>query len=231
MKLSFDPRTKLYLLILANLTLFLHISLMAEMILAVLLLSLYFLSGKKKHGIRMAILYGVLVGMDILVIPVAEGFLLNLVSLLSVGFRMMLPCIISGAYVFSTTTVGEMVCAMRRLKIPDLIIIPCVTVLRFFPTIGEDYRQIRNAMSFRGIASDRVSLFRHPVRSLEYILIPLLINSSSVANDLSVAALTKGIRMPGKHTSMTELRMEWYDWICMAACTMPFLLFPGGIIL
>lgn len=67
---------------------------------AVLLLSLYFLSGKKKHGIRMAILYGVLAGMDILVIPVAEGFFLNLVSLLSVGFRMMLPCIISGAYVF-----------------------------------------------------------------------------------------------------------------------------------
>lgn len=230
MSLRLDPRAKLYLLILSNLTLFLHISLTAEIILVILLLSLYFLSGKVKSGIRMTVLYTALIGIDVLVISIADGLLLNILSLLSVGIRMMLPCIISGAYAFSTTTVGEMVCGLRKLKIPEFIIIPCVTVIRFFPTIAEDYRQIRNAMAFRGIASGHMALLRHPAQSMEYILMPLLMNSNSVAQDLSVAAMTKGISLPGQHTSMTELHMSLSDWVYMLACTIPFILFLGGVL-
>ena len=88
----------------------------------------------------MLLIYSVLVGFDFFLIPVADGIVLNVISLFSVGIRMMLPCVISGAYTFSTTSVGEMVCALRKLKISETIIVPCVTVIRFFPTIGEDYR-------------------------------------------------------------------------------------------
>ena len=224
MSLRLDPRSKLYLLILANLTLFLHVNLTTEVLLVVLYLSLYFLAGKTKSGLRMTVIYGVLVGIDVFVIPIAEGIALNVLSLLSVGIRMMLPCVISGGYAFSTTTVGEMVCGLRKLRIPETIIIPCVTVVRFFPTIAEDYRQIRSAMALRGVTS------RNPAQMLEYVLIPLLMNSNNVAQDLSVAAMTKGISLPGQHTCMTELQMRWYDWGYMLACTMPFVLFLGGVI-
>lgn len=224
MKLRLDPRAKLYLLILGNLTLFLHVSLATEIILVALLLSLYFLAGKIKSGIHMTAVYAMLVGIDLFVIPIADGILLNTLSLLSVGIRMLLPCVISGGYAFSTTTVGEMVCGLRRLKIPETIIIPSVTVVRFFPTIAEDYRQIRNAMALRGIAT------KNPALMLEYILIPLLMNSNNVAQDLSVAAMTKGISLPGQHTSMVELKMMWYDWGYMIACTVPFALFLGGVL-
>lgn len=66
---------------------------------------------------------------------------------------MMLPCIITGAYAFSTTTVGELTAALRRMHLPESIIIPCAVVVRFFPTVGEDYRHIRAAMALRGIAA------------------------------------------------------------------------------
>ena len=230
MKIRLDPRAKLYLLVLANLTLFFHISLTAEITLATLLLLLYFLAGKYKSGVRMTLIYAVMVSLDFLVIPVANGLLPNIVSLLSVGIRMMLPCIISGAYAFSTTTVGEMVCGLRKLKIPEFIIIPSVTVVRFFPMIAEDYRQIRNAMAFRGIAYETGSLLRHPIQSLEHILMPLLMNSSNVAQDLSVAAMTKGISLKGTHTSMTELSLTFFDWFYMLICTVPFILYFGGIL-
>ena len=223
MAIRLDPRAKLYLLVLANLTLFLHVNLLTEVIVVALYLSLYFLAGKKKSGLRMTVVYAVLVGMDLFLIPVAEGFFLNILSLLSVGIRMLLPCVISGGYAFSTTTVGEMVCGLRKLRVPETIIIPCVTVVRFFPTIAEDYRQICNAMALRGITS------RNPAQMLEYVLIPLLMNSNNVAQDLSVAAMTKGLSLPGQHTSMVELRMRWYDWGYMLACTVPFILFLGGV--
>lgn len=224
MKLRLDPRAKLYLLVLANLTLFLHVNLVTEVVLVMLYLSLYFLAGKRKSGIRMTAVYAALVSIDLFVIPIAEGITLNVLSLLSVGIRMLLPCVISGGYAFSTTTVGEMVCGLRKLKIPETIIIPMVTVIRFFPTIAEDYHQIRNAMALRGIS------FRNPMEALEYILIPLLMNSNNVAQDLSVAAMTKGISLPGQHTSMVELSMKWYDWCFMIACTLPFVLFLGGVL-
>ena len=230
MPVRLDPRAKLYLLLLSNLTLFLHVSLRAEILLVILLLFLFFLSGKLKSGIRMTIIYSALVGIDFFVIPVAEGLLLNFLSMLSVGIRMMLPCIISCAYAFSTTTVGEMVCGLRKLKVPECIIIPCVTVVRFFPTIAEDYRQIRSAMAFRGIAIGNVALLRHPAQSLEYILMPLLMNSNNVAQDLSVAAMTKGISLPGQHTSMIELKMTPFDVLYMLTCTIPFILFLGGVL-
>lgn len=230
MNIRLDPRAKLYLLLLGNLTLFLHISLTTEIILVGFYISLFFLAGKTKSGLRMGLIYGVLVSIDLWVIPIADALLLNMLSLLSVGIRMMLPCIISGAYAFSTTTVGEMVCGLRKLKVPESIIIPTVTVIRFFPTISEDYRQIRNAMALRGIAVGKLALLRQPMQSLEYILIPLLMNSNNVAQDLSVAALTKGIGLPGQHTSMVELKMTVLDWSYMVICTLPFAAFLGGVL-
>ena len=113
--------------------------------------------------------------------------------------------------------------ALRRMHLPESIIIPCAVVVRFFPTVGEDYRHIRAAMALRGIAAGRGALLRHPVQSLEYILMPLLMNSNNVAQDLSAAALTKGIGLPGRHTCMTELRLTAWDFLYPALCTLPLL--------
>ena len=100
----------------------------------------------------------------------------------------------------------------------------------FFPTIAEDYRQIRNAMALRGIASGGWGLVRHPAQSLEYILIPLLMNATNVAQDLSVAALTKGLGREGEHTSRTLIRMTVVDWLVMIVVTLPLALDIAGVI-
>lgn len=228
MKLCFDPRMKLYLLLLANLLLFFHVNTKTEAVITVLFLIPFFLYGKWKSGIRFGLIYLTLLLLEPLAVVVTHDFLRNLLGMLSVGFRMMLPCIITGAYAFSTTTVSEFVCALRRIHVPESVIIPCMVVIRFFPTIREDYHQIKNAMALRGIAVGNLALLRHPAQSLEYILIPLLMNASNVAQDLSVAALTKGIGRKGNHTSMVEIKMKAADWGYMALCTVPFAMFLGG---
>ena len=113
---------------------------------------------------------------------------------------------------------------MRRMHVPEAVVIPCVVVIRFFPTIAEDYRQIRNAMALRGISSGGWGIVRHPTQSLEYILIPLLMNATNVAQDLSVAALTKG-----EHTSHTKIRMTVIDWLVMIVVTVPLALDITGV--
>lgn len=153
-----------------------------------------------RPGLRLTAIYGVLLALDLWAVPRAENSpFLNVVALFSIGIRVMLPCIITGAYAFSTTTAGELVCALRSMHVPESVIIPCAVVIRFFPTVGEDYRQIRAAMALRGIAEGKAALLLHPAQSLEYILMPLLMNGNNVAQDLSVAALTKGIGRRAAH--------------------------------
>ena len=116
MRFRMDPRAKLYLLLLANLMLFFHVGTGAEAVATGLFLLLFFLSGHTRTGIRLSVVYFGLLAIDLFVVPLAgEGILLNLLSLVSVGIRMMLPCIITGAYAFSTTTVGELWCGSSLL--------------------------------------------------------------------------------------------------------------------
>lgn len=231
MMFRLDPRAKLYLLLVANLMLFFHVSTVAEACMTVLFLMPFFLTGKPRAGVRLGVIYGVLLALDVLSAPVAgQGSALDVVAMASVGLRMILPCIITGAYAFGTTTAGELTCALRAMRVPESVIIPCAVVIRFFPTVKEDYRQIRAAMALRGIAGGRGALLLHPVQSLEYILMPLLMNGNNVAQDLSVAALTKGIGLPGKHTCMQELHPTALDWLYPALCTLPMLLFFGGVL-
>ena len=53
-------------------------------------------------------------------------------------------------------------------------------------------------------------------------------NATGVAQDLSVAALTKGIGIRGPHTCHTEIRMHGIDWAWMVICTVPLALGIGG---
>ena len=52
----------------------------------------------------------------------------------------------------------------------------------------------------------------------------------TVSQDLSVAALTKGIGLPGRHTSMIELCPKAADILYSLLCTLPMLLFWGGVL-
>ena len=219
--LHVDPRAKLYLLLLGNFLLFFHVSLKVEAITIVFVLVLLWLDGKRKSCLHFSVFYLVLVAIDCFTISTSDGKIWNLIAMIAGGIRMMVPCLVTGAYAFTTTTMGEFVCAMRRMHIPESIIITSSVVIRFFPTIIQDYRKISQAMQLRGMAYGRFSWITHPFQTLEYVLVPLLMNSSYAAQDLSVAALTKGIGLSGKHTCLTQIRFRVSDGIIMLLCTMP----------
>lgn len=208
---TLDPRAKLYLLLVANLMLFFHVGLATQIVMVVLFLLPLLAAARWRTALNFGVTYAVL-------------------TALAVGVTMMLPCFITGAYTFTTTSASAFICAMRRMRVPEAVVIPCVVVIRFFPTIAEDYRQIRNAMALRGIASGGWGLVRHPAQSLEYILIPLLMNATNVTQDLSVAALTKGLGREGEHTSRTLIRMTVVDWLVMIVVTLPLALDIAGVI-
>lgn len=147
---TLDPRAKLYLLLVANLMLFFHVGLATQIVMVVLFLLPLLAAARWRTALNFGVTYAVLTALGMLD-PDALGLpWLHVVSALAVGVTMMLPCFITGAYTFTTTSASAFICAMRRMRVPEAVVIPCVVVIRFFPTIAEDYRQIRNAMALRG---------------------------------------------------------------------------------
>ena len=146
------------------------------------------LSGRWTAAARFAVTYAVLFGLELTVLPLLTGTW-NFILGAAVGiYTHMLPGFIMGYYLVSTTTVSEFVAAMERMHIPQKIVIPVSVVFRFFPTVKEEYAAIRDAM-----------------KMLEYRVVPLMVSVAKVGEELSAAALTRGLGAPGKRTNICNI--------------------------
>ncbi|UTR13752.1 energy-coupling factor transporter transmembrane protein EcfT [Salipaludibacillus sp. LMS25] len=214
---SFDPRTKLVLLIYANVIMFLHVPLLPLMVSILFFTSLYVVSGKGLKGLIYLAIFLIasfveFVLVDVITVPVLPTIL----SVLSVAVRRFLPCVMAGYFAFSTTKASEWIVTLKTLLVPHNVIIPVTVMLRFFPSVMKDYQNIRKAMAFRGIATSIWGLFSKPIQAIEHIFVPLLMNATTTADDLAAASLTRGISYPGQHTSYTTISVKAHDWLVIS---------------
>ncbi|MEE1295978.1 MAG: energy-coupling factor transporter transmembrane component T [Bifidobacterium sp.] len=221
-RLYLDPRTKLFMLVCANLLMFLHAAPAVQAAAAVLFAVLMLTGGRPAMGVRMLAAYGALALAELAATALSTTHQwLQVVGVACAGLAMMMPCLIAGMSAFCTTRPGDFVCAMRRMRVPTAVVIPVVVLMRFFPTIAHDFRQIRHAQRLRGLAG---GAWRDPAGALERTLVPLLMNATTVAQDLTVAALAKGLGTDGPVTSLAQLRLRPRDWAAMALCALPVAL-------
>lgn len=199
-----DPRTKIFLTVtVSTITMAGGTGGMMDIIrpcLVALPVLLLLLSQRWKAAARFSITYAVLYGLELTVIPILTGmwnFILNAASGI---YTHMLPGFVMGYYLISTTTVSEFVAAMERMHIPQKIVIPVSVVFRFFPTVREEYAAIRDAMKMRGITT-----LRSPMKMLEYRIVPLMMSVAKIGEELSAAALTRGLGAPRKRTNICEI--------------------------
>lgn len=68
-------------------------------------------------------------------------------------------------------------------------------------------------MKYRGIAVSTVDLFIHPVQTMEFIIVPILMSAENTSLDLSSAALVRGLANPKQHTSVYEIKMQVQDYL------------------
>ena len=125
-----------------------------------------------------------------------------------------MPGFATGAYLMRTTTVSAFLAAMDRMHLPQAITIPLAVTFRFFPTIGEEHSAIQKAMRLRGVRLGGGK----PSKMLEYRLIPLIITCVNISDELSAAALTRGLGSPHKRTNICEIGFGPLDWAAFAVC-------------
>ena len=126
-----------------------------------------------------------------------------------------LPAMITAWYVMRTTRIDEFMSAMQKMHVPDGITISLAVVMRFFPTIKEEYTSIRDAMRMRGIMLGG----GNALKMIEYRMIPLLFSCVSIGDELSAAAITRGLGGTIKRTSIEVLKIRIVDYLLIAGFT------------
>jgi energy-coupling factor transport system permease protein len=214
-----DPRTKLLIFFVSgalSLTSH-HIAPLAlyGMLLCVILI----LCGQKAFalGSYVALLVGLYLRYCIGLQGSSSGVLLTIVSALVMMALFCFPIVMSFCLITQTTRISQFMAAFQAMRLPTKVIIPIAVLFRFIPSVADEWTGIRKAMAFRGISLEPLAIVKAPLKTVEYILIPLLFSSVAVMEEMAAAALARGIDSDGQRSSYEEVKLRAADYIVIAA--------------
>ena len=226
MSLKLDPRTKLFMIFVVSAVVMMSATTpflwAVRIAMTMVPITLLILEKHYASAFRFLILYIIALFLTFRFLSEqSKGFLMAfLVGYCSIIVQFM-PAMITAWYVVRTTKIGEFVSAMQKMHVPDGITISLAVVMRFFPTIKEEYASIRDAMKMRGIMLGG----GNAVRMIEYRMIPLLFSCVNIGDELSAAAITRGLGGKVKRTSVETLKMGPADHLLAALFTAAFGVF------
>lgn len=219
-----DPRTKLYILIIGTIDLFLSPTLYYEIALVAFITIIGFVCALKRFTIKMAVIYAFLIILHQIGIYFLTGLLQIAIVTFTFYIRKIFPCAMMGGILVGTTRVNEFMASMNRIHMPKSVTIPMTVMIRYIPMVKEDWGYINDAMRMRDIAPNAKSFFAHPIRTIECIYVPMMMSALKVADELSAAAITRGLENPNPRSCMVDLRFTYRDYFCAFSFTVFFVI-------
>ena len=227
--MKLDPRTKLFMVFIVSLIVMMSATtpLLWAVRLSITLIPIILMILEKKYSSALKFLLAyasALVLTFYFLSEQSEG----LIASLLIGYCgivvQFMPAIITAWYVVRTTKIGEFMSCMQKMHVPDGIAVSLAVVMRFFPTIKEEYSSINDAMRMRGVMLGGGNV----LRMFEFRMIPLLFSCVNIGEELSAAAITRGLGGEVKRSSVIELKLGIADYLIMtflAAATVIFVVF------
>ncbi len=135
-----DPRTKLFLILICVLASMFAPSLAYQfgLVLLIALLGVFF--GKRKYAVKAVCFYAVICVLTVWIMAEMTGTLRTMFVAFLGLFHKVYACGMLAGIVLSTTKVSEFLSAMNRIHAPQKMIIPLAVMLRYIPTIQEDWQ-------------------------------------------------------------------------------------------
>ena len=198
-------------------------SLSYECALILLIAFMGILCGKVRYSIIGTIVFLVLYLFTTLYLGNVTGTAYTMFTAwLSLVFKVY-PCGMLAGIAVSTTRVNEFLSAMNKAHVPKKVVIPLAVMLRYLPTIREDWRFIKDAMRMRDVSPNLKNFILHPAMTIECIYVPLMMAASKTADELTVASVTRGIENPTQRTSYVRIGFGIADLIVVLAFLAMFL--------
>ncbi len=227
---KFDPRTKL--LLLATMSIFVLGGAGGDIfdrympLFCLLPFALFVFAGRLKKAVGYMLLYAVFYGLSMYALPHVSGLIGFLLLAFCGIMTRFLPGIMAGAYLTETTTVSEFSAAMGRMHVSDKLTIPLLAMFRFFPTIADEFHSINDAMRMRDIhfGGKNVS------KMVEYRIVPLLVCSAKIGEELNAAAITRGLGGNVKRTNLCRIGFKAWDYPVILICLAPYVIWFGSLL-
>lgn len=175
------------------------------------------------------LLYGVLYGLEQLLWQFgAMGELQAALAVLLLLLLRFFPVLMAGLMVLRQIRINELITALEQLRIPGQLTLPLAIVFRYLPTVYQEMGCIRDNLKMRSLPATPWEVLRRPAAAVEHLLVPLLLRSSRLADELSAAALLKGLDLKEKRTSATPVSFGKSDWGWCLLCIVLALLLLGA---
>jgi ABC-type cobalt transport system, permease component CbiQ and related transporters len=217
MSMKLDPRTKLFMVLIVSTIIMMSattkIQWAVRIIITLIPIALLIIEKRYASAIRFLLLYSIALVLTFMFLSEeSTGIIKSLLTGYCGIIVQFLPALITAWYVVRTTKIDEFMSAMQKMHVPDGITISLAVVMRFFPTIKEEYASIRDAMKMRGVMLGG----GNALRMVEFRMIPLLFSCVNIGDELSAAAITRGLGGKVKRTSVVELKLKAADYVLMA---------------
>lgn len=226
--IHFDPRTKIIILILSMAVATTAPSLQYECILIGMIALFGLLCKKIRYVLIGTAAFAVLYLFSIFYLQNGTGTIYTMFTAwLSLVFKVY-PCGMLAGIAVSTTKVNEFLSAMNKAHISKKFVIPLAIMLRYLPTVREDWHYIKDAMRLRDVSPSLKGMITQPGMTIECVYVPLLMAASKAADELSIASVTRGIENPNPRTCLIQIHFQIKDFLVIGC----FLtLFIVGLVL
>ncbi len=230
-----DPRTKLLILSITSVSVFFNESIAVECIFVTIPALLLFGAKEFRRAIKYGMIFVLLLLVQLFVIvklPVTAG---GVIYMFDVYIRKLIPCFMLGALLINTTKVSTFLVALSRLRLPKGFTIALSVTLRYFPTMAEEWNYIKDAMALRGISVSFSGVLRSPIRVMEYVYVPMLVSASKISDEITQAAITRGIDHVGRRSCIERVSFSVWDFLIVIIyigiiCMIVFNFLQGGMI-
>ena len=213
-----DPRTSLLLILVISILVMAPGGAVFIPAGAALGLLLALADGARKHAAALALGVGIL-GFGWCALPrLLPSMLTTAIGLAANYFLRFLVIYGVGQHLFRTATPGTMTAALRAARVPRALTVPVAVMLRFVPVVATEASAVLDSMRLRGLTGWR-SVLRHPVLSIGWFTVPVIASTLRVGDDLSAAALLRGLGSHRRPTCRVPLHLGRSDllWIGIGA--------------
>lgn len=208
-----DPRCKMLLLILLG---FVSYFLGGEVVSLLLVVGFALFIGVgngARWAIKMVLVYIVIAYLNALLRYVSVPVLSVVMSVFGVTLLKLIPIVMMGFWILKTTYMDDLMVALQRIRLPQAVTIPLVIMFRYIPTLRIEYRMIRETMNIRGIGDTFWKRITHPLATIEYILVPLLMRCLKVTDELAASGTTRGLELEEKRYALNPISYSWKEYV------------------
>jgi len=210
-KKELDPRTVLGIVFIF-ITLGLAINKPVSSHILLLICNIYLITSKAyRECVLYSVIYIIIAGLMFYIYHIPNTTLALTIVSISYFVQKFVIAVMMIEFLKRKTSMPYVISAMQTMKFPNAVAIPFIVILRYMPTLREDYGYLKDSLKIRGIRTSGIEFFIHPIRSLEFMIVPILFRSIRVAEELSTSVLLRGIENYKNRTNIYPLKFTKID--------------------